>query len=246
MQSARTSTMTFAVGRPWRAWVDLPWDSIERVERLGLTIRATASDGRRVTFRPFLLRDGNRLRREFLLRLPPHVLTGTLGQEAKRLLVPDIHTTPEGELLGTLHAHAKRLWRNLAFGLGGVLLVAGVLSIVLLGLFPGIVLGLFSILLGLICIAAFIWLSQEILINEHGISRRIPLPNQTATLEWRDIDLIEYSSREYVLRLRGSRRFICVGPSLLPTAERDLMRAYIHEYAISKGIPTVRRTWILF
>jgi hypothetical protein len=112
--------------------------------------------------------------------------------------------------------------------------------------FPGILLGLCSILLGFVCIAAFIWLSQEILINEHGISRRIPLRSQTAMLEWGDIALIEYSSREYTLRLRGSQRFICGGPSLLPTAERDLMRAYIHEYAIGKGIPTVRRTWIFF
>jgi hypothetical protein len=169
-----------------------------------------------------------------------------MGQEAKRLLVSDIRTTPEGELLGTLHAHPKRLWRNLAFGLGVVLLGAGVLSIVFLGLFPGGVLGACSILLGLVCMATFVWLLQEILINEHGISRRIPLRNQTAMQEWGDIDLIEHSSHEYVLRLRGAQRFICAGPSLLPTAERDLMRAYIHEYAISKGIPTVRRRWIFF
>jgi hypothetical protein len=174
------------------------------------------------------------------------VLTGTLGQEAKRLLVSDIHTTPAGELLGTLHAHPKPLWRNLAFGLGGVLVGAGVLSIVFLGVFPGIVLGPCGILLGLVCFAVFTWLLQEILINERGISRRIPLRRQTAVLDWGDIDLIEHSSHEYVLRLRGSQRFICAGPSLLPTAERDLMRAYIHEYAIGRGIPTVRRRWILF
>ena len=92
---------------------------------------------------------------------------------------------------------------------------------------------------------AFVWLSQEILINEHGISCTIPLRNQTFMLEWNEIELIEHSSHEYVLRLRGPQRFICVGPSFLPSAERDLMRAYIHEYGISRGIPTVRRTWIL-
>jgi hypothetical protein len=169
-----------------------------------------------------------------------------MGREAKKLLVSDIRTTPEGELLGTLHAHPRLLWRNLAFSLGAVFLGAGVLSILFLGLFPGIVLGLCGILLGLVCISGFIWLLQEILINEHGISRRIPLRNQTAVLEWSEIELIEHSSHEYVLRLRGAQRFICAGPSLLPTAERDLMRAYIHEYGISKGIPTVRRTWIFF
>jgi hypothetical protein len=245
MQSARTSSMSFAAGRLWRPWIELPWDSIERVEQSGPIIQATASDGRHITFFPFLLRDGNRLRREFLLRLSPHVLAGTLGQEAKKLLVPDIQTTPGGELLGTLRAHPRRLWRSLTFILGGVLVVAGVLAIVFLQPFPGILIGACSILLGLICGLAFIWLSQEILINEHGISRTSPLRNQTAMLEWGDIELIEHSSHEYVLRLRGPQRFICVGPSLLPSAERDLMRAYIHEYGISRGVPTVRRTWIL-
>jgi hypothetical protein len=245
MQSAQTSTVSFAAARPWRPWVELPWDSIERVEQSGLIIRATASDGRKLTFIPLLLRDGARLRREFLLRLPPHVLSGALGQQAKKLLVPDIQTTPEGKLSGTLRAHPKRIWRTLAFILGWVLITAGFLSFWLFGLIPGVFLAIGGLLLGSICLLAFVWLLQEILINENGISRTIPLRHQSSTLEWSKIELIEHSSHEYVLRLRGPARLICVGPSLLPTAERDLMRAYIHEYGISRGIPTVRRTWIL-
>ncbi|MGO8946280.1 MAG: hypothetical protein ACLQUY_01190 [Ktedonobacterales bacterium] len=244
MQSARTTSLSFAAGRPWRPWIELPWDSIERVEQSGLSIRAIASDGRQLTFVPFLLRDGTRLRREFLLRLPPHVLSGSLGQEAKRLLVPDIQTTPEGGLAGTLRAHPKRLWRNLAFILGLALIAAGIASLWYFGPFPGLFLAVGGLLLGCMCLLAFVWLLQEILINENGISRTMPLRRRPAMLEWSSIDLIEHSSHEYVLRLRGPARFICVGPSLLPSAERDLMRAYIHEYGISRGIPTVRRTWI--
>jgi hypothetical protein len=244
MQSAQTNTLSFAAGRPWRPWVELPWDSIERIEQSGLTIRATASDGRKLTVIPLLLRDGARLRREFLLRLPPHVLSGALGQQAKRLLVPDIQTTPEGKLSGTLRAHPKRFWQTLACIVGCVLIAAGFLSLWLFGLIPGIFLAVVGVLLGSICLLTFVWLLQEILINENGISKTIPLRHQSSTLEWSKIDLIEHSSHEYVLRLRGPTRLVCIGPSLLPTAERDLMRAYIHEYGISRGIPTVRRTWI--
>jgi hypothetical protein len=245
MQSAQTSTLSFAAGRAFRPWVELPWDSIERVEQSGLIIRATASDGRKLTIIPLLLRDGARLRREFLLRLPPHVLSGALGQQAKKLIVPDIQITPEGKLSGTLRAHPRRLWRTLAFILGWVLIAAGFLSLWLFGLIPGVFLAIGGLLLGSVCLLAFVWLLQEVLINENGISRAIPLMHQSSTLEWSKIELIEHSSHQYVLRLRGPARFICVGPSLLPTAERDLMRAYIHEYGISRGIPTVRRTWIL-
>ncbi len=245
MQSARTTSLSFAAGRPWRPWIELPWDSIERVEQSGLTIRAIASDGRHLTFVPFLLRDGARLRREFLLRLPPHVLSGTLGQEAKRLLLLGIQTTPEGRLSGTLRARPRSLWRNLAFILGLTLIAAGIASLWYFGPFPGVLAALGGLLLGAICLVIFGWLLQEIAINENGISRIMPLKRPPITLEWASIELIEHSSREYVLRLRGPVRFICAGPSLLPEAERDLMRAYIHEYCISKGIPTVRRTWIL-
>ncbi|PWT71268.1 MAG: hypothetical protein C5B60_11120 [Chloroflexi bacterium] len=244
MQSAQTSTLTLAAGRPWRPWVELPWDSIERVEQLGFIIQATASDGRKLTIMPVLLRDGARLRREFLLRLPPQVLSGSLGQQAKKLF-PDIQASPEGRLTGTLRAHPKRLWRTLAFILGCTLIAAGFLSLWLFGLILGIFLALGGLILGSICLLAFVWLLQEILINENEISRTIPFRRRSSTLEWSEIELIEHSSHEYVLRLRGPVRIICVGPSLLPTAERDLMRAYIHEYGISRGIPTVRRTWIL-
>src|SRR5579871_5874295 len=100
MQSARTTTHDFATGRPLRPWTTLSWETIERVEQSGLSIRATASDGRHITFTPFLLRDGARLRREFLFRLPQHVLTGSLAQEANKIFTMDIQTKPDGGISG--------------------------------------------------------------------------------------------------------------------------------------------------
>ncbi len=245
MQSARTTSLSFSAGRPWRPWTELPWDSIERVEQSGLAIRAIASDGRHITIIPLLLRDGARLRREFLLRLPQHVLSGTLGQQAKRLLEPSFGTTRDGRISGTLRAHPRSLWRNLTLTLGLALIAAGAISLWYFGIFPGVLTAVFGLLLGCACLIIFVWLLQTVVINERGITRVMPLQRRATALEWSTIELIEYSSREYVLRLRGPERFICAGPSLLPSAERDVMRAYIHEYRISKGIPMVRRSWIL-
>ena len=245
MQSARTTTHDFATGRPLRPWTALSWDTIERVEQSGFSIRATASDGRHITFTPFLLRDGARLRREFLLRLPQHILTGTLTQEANKLITSDIQTRPGGGLSGTLHVRPRLYWRNLFAGIGGILLIAGIGVIFFLGGTLGAVIGAGCIIIGLGSLALFAWLLQEVRVSEKGLSRTTLLHRHATILAWEDMELIEHSSREYILRLRGSQRFICAGPALLPAAERDLMRAYIHEYGIEQGVPIVRRAWII-
>src|SRR5262249_52627132 len=79
MQAVRTSAADIAAGRPWRRWVTISWENIERAERLGLRLRLTGSRGEQVTFVPLLLRDGKRLQRQLFLRLPAHVLIGTLS-----------------------------------------------------------------------------------------------------------------------------------------------------------------------
>jgi hypothetical protein len=245
MQSARTTTHDFATGRPLRPWTTLSWETIERVEQSGLSIRATASDGRHITFTPFLLRDGARLRREFLFRLPQHVLTGSLAQEANKIFTMDIQTKPDGGISGTLRARPRLFWRNLFAGIGSLLLIAGVGIIVLAGSIAGTLIGAGCIVMGGVALALFFWLLQEVQVSEKGLGRKMFLSRQADIQAWEDMDMIEHSSREYMLRPRGKQRFFCAGPALLPAAERDLMRAYLHQCSDEHGVPIVRRAWII-
>src|SRR5579875_1686623 len=78
MQSVRTDSTGLAVGRPWQRWAEVRWEDIERVEARGALLRVVGAQGQRLTFSTALLRDGDRLRRQLLLRLPAHVLAGRL------------------------------------------------------------------------------------------------------------------------------------------------------------------------
>src|SRR5262249_36428856 len=126
LQTVRTSAMDITSGRPWRPWVAIPWENIERAERIGLRLRLTGSRGEQMTFIPLLLRDGKRLERQMFLRLPAHVLTGTLSQEAQKLHATGIRSTPRGGYAGTLTTRARARWRWLPAGIGLPALAAAV------------------------------------------------------------------------------------------------------------------------
>ena len=55
LQSVQTSSFGLAAGRPWRVWEEMPWTLVERVEKRGVALRITGSDGRRLTVVPPLL-----------------------------------------------------------------------------------------------------------------------------------------------------------------------------------------------
>ncbi|HEU5441198.1 MAG TPA: hypothetical protein VFU88_18075, partial [Ktedonobacterales bacterium] len=64
-------------------------------------------------------------------------------------------------------------------------------------------------------------------------------------MRWQGIELIERSPHERVLRFRSERRLLCPGPGLLSTADRNTMRALIHEYCLARGVTVVERRWLI-
>lgn len=245
MQSVRTSSEGLAAGRPWQTWNSIPWSLVERVEQLGPAIRITGSNGQRLTIVPVLLRDGGRLKRQLLLRLPVHVLAGALAQEAQRLLATGMYTMAEGGLSGTMRARPQRIWRGIPAA-GAIVAIGGAVLILLkLPLGPGIPLALLALVVAGVAMRVFAWTTQEVLMNEKGISIIWQLTRRSREMQWAQVELIERSPREVLLRLRGTQRLLCAGPTLMPAAQRDLMRAYLHEYCVNRGVPIMRRGWML-
>jgi hypothetical protein len=244
LRTVRTDTIGIAAGRPWQRWREVPWTAVERVEQHGWTIRIRAGSGVEISFQPLLLRDGRKLTRQLLLRLPAHVLMGRLGQDAQKLLVTGVYAMPEGGLSGTLHARPRPLWRfiSAAVAVLGALLCAGAL----LALPPllGVPLGLLAVALTVAALVIFVWLWQALLVNEHGLSVAWTLTRRTRGIGWQEIGLVEHSNGEAVLRIRGDERILCAGPGLFNRAQHDLMRAFLHEYCVSRGVPFVRRNWL--
>jgi hypothetical protein len=243
--SVRTTATGIAVARPWRRWAELPWGLIERAERRGLRYVLTTSDGRRVAFVPALLREGGRLRREILVRLPPQVLDERLRAAGRDLLGEPLRALPAGDPIGEVRARPRLLWRGGA--LCGALAGGGVVSAGALAL-PAPV-GLLGVGLGLLVVAAAAaslwWLNQEVVATVKGIQVAYALRGPTPPLTWDAIQLIEHTQRERVLRLRGEGRLTCAGPGLLRPADRDALRAFLHAYCVERGVPLVERRWLL-
>jgi hypothetical protein len=230
MQSVRTSSYGIAAGRPWRRWKEIPWTLIERIEKSGPGIRIIGSNGTKLTIVPALLRAGGRLKRQLYLRLPPHVLEGALAQEAQRLLSSSIAPDVDGGLSGTLNARPRLPWRIVPVLVAALALAGAVLGWIALPLQAAIPLSV---------LAAGIL--QKVLINEKGISVVWPLPTHIRELAWSDVELIEHWWGQTILRLHGPIRIRCAGPMLFNRAARDLMRAFLHEYCLNRGVPVVRR-----
>jgi hypothetical protein len=247
MQSVRTSTAGIGVGRPWQQWEEMAWEAVERVERRGPFLRIVSSQGQAIMFAPMLLREGGRLRRQLLLRLPAHVLTGRLAAAAQRLLVTDIQSTAEGGYSGVLTTRVRARWRVAIVVLGaalGALGALGVLAVKTQSAAVAVALAASAALIDLLLVFALAWSSQSVLIDEGGMSIVSPILRRRRSLAWDEIELIEHTPRQTVLRVRGRRRLVCAGPGLLTAAHATLMRGMLYEYGAKRGVPILRRMWV--
>lgn len=244
MQSVRTNAAGVAAGRPWSTWAEIPWALIERVEQFGLLVTITGSNAKRITFAPLLLRDGQRLKRSLLLRLPSQVLIGKLSREQQRVLVSGFFM-PDAGLSGTLHTHPHGRWRMLFAGIALALLGLAVAVVMTVPLALSIPLALASGLGALLACMAMGWLFQELLVNEKGMSISSPITRQSHDMSWSEVEIIEHSPYQLVLRMRGARRMLCAGPPLLPAGDRDIMQAFLREYCLNNGVPFVARGWFM-
>lgn len=245
MASVRTSATGIAVAGPWRAWNELPWALIERAEQRRLRLVLAASDGRRVTFAPLLLRDGARLRRELLVRLPTQVLDTRLRAAARNLLGEPLLLGPEGGLTVALHAHPRPAWRwaalltvlvGAAAGIGGALALPTPLATMSAGA------GLIVLSVGG---SALWWLAHVVSMSDAGVRVTRARGGAIHEIGWDAIQLIEHTPRERVVRLRGEQHLTCAGPRLMRPADRELMQAYLQTYCIQRGVPVIERRWLI-
>lgn len=244
MQSARTSPTGIAVGRPWRRWTELAWAEIEHVDVRGPAL-AIVSGGRRIRIVPALLRDGSRLRRDIILRLPPHMLSVELSREAEQIVSSDCFITPEGEIQGILIARPRARY-SLGTALLGLILAALAVFVAFV-LDPRLGLAL-AVILAAGAAASFAltyWLRQRLIVDADGIAMAYP-GVRPANLPWSSLVLVEYTSGETLLRLRAThaqttRKHRCPGPAMLTATQGEWLRTFVDTYCRARGTPVVTR-----
>lgn len=245
MLSVRTNAAGIASGRPWSRWVEIAWQDVEHAQQRGPLVRIEGAQGGRITFAPQLLRDGTRLERHLLLRLPTHVLTGALARKAQGLLTNDIRSTADGGYSGTLTIRVRASIRW-SFALLALLILAGAALLFIRATFTAA--APVGVALGICGVAAFVllvWSLQRVRVTETGISlERAPF-RFVRRIEWSEVELIERSPSDGFLRFRGTKRLFCVGPGFLSPAQANLMRGFLTEYAGKRRIPMFTRRWLL-
>ncbi|HEY7832198.1 MAG TPA: hypothetical protein VIG30_01420 [Ktedonobacterales bacterium] len=242
--SVRTSPGGIGASQPLRPWRDLPWALIAHADRRGPRVTLVASDGRRIRFFPLLLRDGARLYRELLLRLPEHVLNGRMASEAVVLLAEHVLPTAEGGLTGSLHARPRTRWRAAALIVAVGAIIGGTAAVGLVALPYSLGIGVVAGAALAGSLLAYRWCAQTLVASDAGLSVTYPLQSKPEHMAWSEVRLLEHSPGERILRLRGDRRLVCAGPALLRPAERDLLRAFLHAYCLDRGVPVARRHWL--
>lgn len=246
LQNVRTSPYGIAAGRPWRTWEEIPWLLIEHVEQTGPIVRISGSNGQQLTLLPFLLRDGRRLKRQLWLRLPGHIFAGGLALEGDAVLANGIHSMPEGGLSGTLRGRPQTRWRLAVVGLTFIMVGLTVVCLTRLPLGVGIPVALVCALIAVVSLLMSGWMAQRVTVSNKGISVSWTFTRRTREMPWEQVQFIEHSSGQALLRFRGDTRIVCAGPALFSSAQRDLLRAFLHEYCASRGVPIVRRTQLLW
>lgn len=243
--SVRTTALGIGSARLLRPWHELPWALIEQAQRHRLRVVLISSAGQRIAFIPWLLSDGKRLYRDLLVRLPANVLDAQMAAAANHLLGERILQAPDGGLTGSLSAQPRATWRAAALSVAVMLLLVGAASLILAPPPISLVAGLGAFAGSALAIALLRWCSQRLHISEDGVQIQLPFKSTPQRMAWNEVALIEHTPGERVLRLRGDRRLICAGPGMLHPEKRDQMRAFLHTYCISRGVPVAQRRWLI-
>lgn len=240
MQSARTTATGIAVARPWRTWTELHWDEIQHVDQRGMVMRISGR-GETLVLAPRLLREGARLRRQILLRLPPHTLSVRLSREAEEIVSSRISLLADGSIAGSVATRPQARYSVALLLTGCALGISAALAAWLSVSAPSgtstaalaiTAAAAIAALLALACLASAIWLAQRLSLDEHGITitRALALPRQRF-FAWERIKMVEYTPRKTLLRIRDSHtRALCAGPRLFDSERAAILWALIQSH----------------
>jgi hypothetical protein len=241
MTTVRVTALGIATGRIWTEWKEILWGEITRVEWRGGRIRVQGENGVALSFAPRLLHDNRELRQYLTIRVAPRVLVTPLVKHAEGDQEGPAIMRPTGVTATQLRVRPALSLRLVALavfalaaggGAGPFLELSAPWSYVAVALCTLVALGA---LLGLA------WLSQTVSLTEEGISVRSVPFRSGRLLPWHEVEFVEASPNERVLRLRGAHKLRCPGPGLFSQPAANTYRWLMHTYCLDRGVPAMRR-----
>jgi hypothetical protein len=241
MKTVRVTAFGIATGRIWAEWKEITWGEISRVESRGGRLLILGADGPALSFVPRLLQNNGELRRYLSVRVGPQALVRPLVQPNEADLERPAIMRPRGVTATQMRARPAVSLRLSALGVFALAAGAGALALLELRAPWSYAAVAVCGLVALVALLALAWLSQAVSLTEEGISVS-GVPFGSGELPWREVELVEVSPNERMLRLRGARKLRCPGPGLFSQPSGDTYRWLINTCCLDRGVPAMRRS----
>jgi hypothetical protein len=238
MKTVRVTAFSVATGRIWTMWKEIEWADISRVEWRGGRIRIVGVKEAALSFAPGLLHNNRALRQYLSDRLGPRLTVTPLIKPREITTERPAIMRPTGVSATEMRARPAltlRLGALAVFTLASGAGAAAFLKLHAPWSYASVAL---CALVALAALLALAWLSRAVSLTEAGIGVGRA---SSRVLPWREVELIEVSANERVLRLRGARKLRCPGPGFYSQPTRDTYRWLLHVYCIDRGVPAMRR-----
>ena len=241
MKTVRVTAFGIATGRIWTEWKEILWGDISRVEWRGARIHILGANGASLSFAPRLLHDNRELRQYLTNRVAPRLVATPLVKPAEDDQERPAIMRPIGVSATQMRERPTLSLRLGALAVFALASGAGAIAFLELSAPWSYVVVVFCALVALIALLSLAWLSQAVSLTEEGISvKGIPF-GSGKLLPWREVEFVEVSANERVLRLRGAQKLRCPGPGLFSQPTRDTYRWLTHIYCLDRGVPAMRR-----
>jgi hypothetical protein len=240
LKTVRVTAFGIATGRIWTKWKEILWGDISSVEWRGGRIRVHGAQDTTISFAPRLLHNNRELRQYLSNRVSPRLIAAPLVKPAEGDQERPAIMRPTGISATQLRARPSlslRLWALAVFALA-----AGAGAVAFLELsepWSYLVVALCGVVV-VAALVALAWFSQAVSLTEDGISvKGFPFGSGNL-LPWSEVEFVEASSNERMLRLRGAQKLRCPGPGLFAQPSANIYRWLVHTYCLDRGVPAMR------
>ena len=240
LKTVRVTAFGIATGRIWTKWKEILWGDISSVEWRGGRIQVRGANGAAISFAPRLLHNNRELRQYLSNRVSPRLIATPLVKPTEDDQELPAIMRPTGVSATEMRARASWSLRLSALAAFALAAGAGALSFVELSVPWSYLVVALCALVAVVAVAALAWLSQAVSLTEEGITVKGFPFGSGKLLPWREVEFVEVSSHERVLRLRGAQKLRSPGPGLFAQPSANTYRWLIHTYCLDRGVPAMR------
>jgi hypothetical protein len=240
LKTVRVTAFGIATGRIWTEWKEITWGDISQVEWRGGRIRVHGANTVAISFAPRMLHNNRELRQYLSNRVSPRLMVKPLVKPTEGDQEGPAIMRPNGISATQMRARPSFSLRLEALGIFALAVGVGAVGLIELSAPWSYLTIALCAVVALLALGALAWLSQTVSLTESGISVKGFPFGSGKLLPWSEVEVVEVSSNERVLRLRGAQKLRSPGPGLFAQPSANIYRWLMHTYCVERGVPAMR------